>query len=152
VGLTFRLNFLGRGIRIPIIFVTGHGDVGMSVRAMKAGAMEFLTKPFDEQDLLESIQRSIDLDRTYRREQAELESIKKRYISLTPREKQVMGLVVAGMSNKQIASEIGVQLPTVKFHRGNVMRKMNADSAPDLVRVAEHIATARPGLILTTTL
>jgi FixJ family two-component response regulator len=140
-GFDVQDELVRKGIRIPIIFITGHGNAAMSVRAMKAGAIEFLTKPFDERELLESIQRAIDLDQANRRRQAELEIIKGRYNLLTPRESQVMGLVVAGMSNKQIASKIGVGLPTVKFHRGRVMQKMQAASVPELVRVAERLAT-----------
>jgi FixJ family two-component response regulator len=140
-GFDVQDELVRKGIRIPIIFITGHGDAAMSVRAMKAGAIDFLTKPFDAQELLDSIQRSIDLDRAYRREQAELESIKKRHASLSSREKEVMALVVTGMSNKQIAFEIGVRLSTVKAHRGKVMRKMQADSVPDLVREAKRLAT-----------
>lgn len=143
-GLDFQADLVRKGIHIPIIFITGHGDVAMSVRAMKAGAIEFLTKPFREQELLESIHHSIALDRAYRRRQAELESFKTRYDSLTPRERQVMALVVAGMSNRQTASEIGIQPATVKVHRGQVIRKMQADSVPDLVRMAQRLGIPRP--------
>ena len=113
----------------------------MSVRAMKAGAVEFITKPFRHQELLEAIYHAIDCDRAYRQQQAKLERVRQRHISLTPREREVMALVVAGMSNKQIASEIGIRQATVKFHRGKVMAKMQAASVADLVRMAERLDT-----------
>ena len=140
-GLDFQTSLIQRGVHIPVIFITGHGDVAMSVRAMKAGAVEFITKPFRHQELLEAIYHAIDRDRTYRQQQAKLERVRERHISLTPREKEVMALVVAGMSNKQIASEIGIRQATVKFHRGKVMAKMQADSVADLVRMAERLDT-----------
>jgi len=143
-GLDFQAELMQRGIHIPIVFITGHGDVEMSVRAMKAGAVEFFTKPFRDQELLESIYHAIELDRTYRQQQAELRSIRTRYTFLTPRESEVMMLVVAGMSNKQIASAIGIRQATVKFHRGKVMRKMQVDSVADLVRTAERLGMPRP--------
>jgi FixJ family two-component response regulator len=138
-GLDFQTSLINRGVRIPIIFITGHGDVAMSVRAMKAGAVEFLTKPFRQQELLDAIYHAIERDRADRERQAERTGIRNRYKSLTRREIEVMGLVVAGMSNKQIASKIGIQQATVKFHRGRVMAKMRADSVPDLVRMAERL-------------
>jgi RNA polymerase sigma factor (sigma-70 family) len=138
-GLDFQAALTKRGVRIPIIFITGHGDVAMSVRAMKAGAVEFLTKPFRHQELLEAIYKAIGRDRIYRQQQAEQESIRERYASMTPREKNVMALVVAGMSNRQIGSEIGIQQATVKFHRAKVMAKMQAESVADLVRAAERL-------------
>jgi len=143
-GLDFQAVLIQRGVRIPIIFVTGHGDVAMSVRAMKAGAIEFLTKPFRQQELLEAIHHAIKRDRIYRKRQAEHESIRDRYTSLTPREIEVMALVVAGMSNKQIAAEIRIQQATVKFHRGKLMAKMRADSVAELVRMAERFDITRP--------
>jgi FixJ family two-component response regulator len=143
-GLDFQAALTQRGVRIPVIFITGHGDVAMSVRAMKAGAVEFLTKPFRHQELLDAIYHSIDLDRARRQEQAAQDSIRDRYASLTPREKEVMALVVAGMSNKQIASEIRIQQATVKFHRGKVVVKMQADSVADLVRMAERLDIPGP--------
>jgi len=143
-GLDFQSVLMHRGIHIPIIFITGHGDVAMSVRAMKAGAFEFLTKPFRHQELLDAIYHAIDQDQAYRQEQAEQESIRARYASLTPREKEVMALVVAGMSNKQIGSQIGIRQATVKFHRGRVVVKMGAGSVADLVRMSERVAIPRP--------
>ena len=143
-GLDFQSVLMNRGIHIPIIFITGHGDVAMSVRAMKAGAFEFLTKPFRHQELLDAIYHAIDQDQAYRQEQAEQESIRARYASLTPREKEVMALVVAGMSNKQIGSQIGIRQATVKFHRGRVVVKMGAGSVADLVRMSERVAIPRP--------
>jgi FixJ family two-component response regulator len=143
-GLEFQAALAKRGIDTPIIFITGHGDVAMSVRAMKAGAVEFLTKPFRNQELLDAIHHSINLDRTRRRQQADLQSMQQRYTTLTPREKEVMALVAAGMSNKQIASEIGIRQATVKFHRGKVIRKMQVDSVADLVRIAERLDVPRP--------
>jgi FixJ family two-component response regulator len=138
-GLDFQAALIQSGIHIPIIFITGYGDIAMSVRAMKAGAIEFLTKPFRDQELLDAIFRAFELDRTFRRQQAETRDIRERYSLLTPRERQVMALVVVGMSNKEIGSDIGIQQATVKFHRGQVMRKMQARSVPDLVRMARHI-------------
>jgi FixJ family two-component response regulator len=143
-GLDFQTVLIQKGVHIPIIFITGHGDVAMSVRAMKAGAVEFLTKPFRHQELLEAIYHAINRDRAYRHEQAEQESVRERYASLTPREKEVMALVVAGMSNKQIGSEIGIRQATVKFHRSKVVVKMRADSVADLVRMAERLELPRP--------
>jgi len=143
-GLEFQADLIQRGVHIPIIFITGHGDVAMSVRAMKAGALEFLTKPFRQQELLEAIYHAIERNRVYRELHAKQESIRDRYAALTPREMEVMALVVAGMSNKQIASEIGIRQATVKFHRGKVMVKMRADSVPDLVRMGERLDMTRP--------
>jgi len=143
-GLDFQAVLIQRGVRIPIIFVTGHGDVAMSVRAMKAGAVEFLTKPFRHQELLEAINHAIDRDRAYRQQQAEQESIRQRYDSLTPREKEVMALVVDGMSNREIGAEIGIRQATVKFHRGKLVFKMRADSVAELVRMAERLDIPRP--------
>jgi RNA polymerase sigma factor (sigma-70 family) len=122
---------------IPIIFITGHGDIPMSVRAMKAGALEFLTKPWREQDLLDAIHLGLERDRERRQLEAKLAVLRERFKSLTPREREVLPLVVSGKLNKQIAAEIGISETTVKVHRSQLMRKMAADSLPELVRMAE---------------
>jgi FixJ family two-component response regulator len=138
-GLDFQRQLAESGMQIPIIFVTAHGDVPMSVRALKSGAVEFLTKPFRDQDLLDAIQQALQRDRAEQEQQAEINDLRERYGALTAREQQVMALVVSGMLNKQIASEIGASEATVKIHRGNVMRKMQAGSVVDLVRMADKL-------------
>jgi FixJ family two-component response regulator len=138
-GLAFQQELVTAGIALPVIFLTGHGDVPMTARAMKAGAAEFLTKPFDEQVLLDAIHAAIERDRARRRDAAGVAELKARYGALTERERQVIKLVVEGRVNKQIAAELGLSLVTVKVHRGQVMRKMRAKSVPELVRMADRL-------------
>ncbi len=143
-GLDLQLKLSDANIRIPIIFITGHGDIPMSVRAMKEGAHEFLTKPVRGQDLLDAAQKAIASDRTLRKERAELMEIRRRFDSLTPREKEVLDLVVSGLLNKQIADELGMSELTVNSHRAHVMEKTHAESLAHLVRMSEKLKTAAP--------
>jgi FixJ family two-component response regulator len=138
-GLDFQRQLVEAGIQIPIIFITAHADIRMSVRAMKFGAVEFLTKPFSDQDLLDAIEQALERDHIRRKQQSDLIELEQRYRKLTPKECEVMKFVVAGLLNKQIASEICTTERTVKTHRGRVMRKMRAASLADLVRMAERI-------------
>ncbi len=141
-GLDFQRELAEAGIHIPIIFITAHGDIPMTVRAMKAGAVEFLTKPFRDQDLLDAIQQGLERDRTRRAQEAEVATLRERFESLTLSERKVLPLVVSGRPNKQIAAEIGTSEATVKVHRSQLMRKMAADSLPELVRMSEKIGIA----------
>ena len=141
-GLDLQKRMAETDLEIPIIFITGHGDVPMSVRAMKAGAVEFLTKPFRDQDLLDAIHQALERDREARAQREELAALRTRVNSLTRREREVMGLVVAGLLNKQIAAEVGTSETTVKIHRHQVMEKMGAGSLADLVRMADRLGVS----------
>jgi FixJ family two-component response regulator len=138
-GLDFQRQLAEAGIEIPIIFISGHGDIPMSVRAMKAGAVEFLVKPFQNEELLSAIQQAVDRDRVNRQQRSEVADLRRRYDSLTAREREVMALVTVGLLNKQIAAKLGNSEITVKIQRGNVMRKMQAGSVAELVKMSEKL-------------
>jgi FixJ family two-component response regulator len=143
-GLDFQRQLAETGVQIPIIFITAHGDIPMSVRALKSGAVEFLTKPFRDQDLLDAIQQALQRDSATRQQQTEAQVLNQRYQSLTAREREVMTFVVSGMLNKQIAFEIGASEATVKIHRGHVMQKMEAGSLVELVRMSDKLKLSPP--------
>ena len=143
-GLDLQRRTTEAGVEIPIIFITGYGDIPMSVRAMKAGAVEFLTKPFRDQDLLDAIQQALERDRKARDQRAEIEELRSRFAALTAREREVMARVVAGLLNKQIGAELGTSETTVKIHRHQVMEKMGAMSLPELVRMADRLGILLP--------
>jgi FixJ family two-component response regulator len=141
-GLDLQKELAQAGVEIPIIFITGHGDIPMTVQAMKAGAIGFLTKPYRDQDLIDALREALERDEAARAERSKLQDLKGRFDSLTPREREVMRLVVSGLLNKQIAAELGSTEQTVKFHRGHIMQKMQAVSLADLVRMAETLRSA----------
>jgi len=142
-GIDFQRKLSAAGVEIPIIFITAHGDIPMSVKAMKSGAVEFLTKPFRDQDLLDAIQQALDRDRARLQQQSELAGLQKHYETLTAREREVMQLVTSGLLNKKIAFELGTSEINIKKHRGHIMRKMQAESLADLVRMAERLKLSR---------
>jgi FixJ family two-component response regulator len=139
-GLELQRELARMNAPVPIVFITGHGDIPMTVKAMKAGAVDFLAKPFRAQDLLDALSHAIERDRVARRDRREREELRRRHQSLTPREREVMAFLVKGMLNKQVAAELAMTEPTVKFHRAHVMQKMKADSMADLARMAEKLA------------
>jgi FixJ family two-component response regulator len=142
-GLDFQSELTKSNIQLPIVFMTGHGDIPMTVRAMKAGAVEFLPKPFRDQDMLDAVQAGLEQDREHRKRAGDSTKLKASFDTLTPREREIMGLVTSGLMNKQIAGEIGVSEVTVKLHRGKVMRKMEAKSLAELVRMADTLGVRR---------
>jgi FixJ family two-component response regulator len=142
-GLDFQAELSKANIDVPIIFITGHGDIAMTVKAMKAGAVEFFPKPFRDQDLLDAVKLALEKDAAKRKSRKTLAVVRSLFESLTPREQEVIGLVTAGLMNKQVAAEMGVSEITVKVHRGNVMRKMKANSLTDLVRMADMLGIRR---------
>ena len=144
-GLTFQEELLRAGVDLPVIFITGHGDIPMTVRAMKAGAVEFLSKPFRDQELLDAIDSAIERHRGQRGERAVVAQLRQRFATLTQREREVMALVSAGRVNKQIAADLGISEATVKVHRGQIMRKMQTRSLAQLVRIADMLGLADPG-------
>jgi FixJ family two-component response regulator len=143
-GLDFQRELAKAAIQIPIVFITAHGDIPMTVRAMKAGAVEFLTKPFRDQDLLDAIQQGLERDRTRRAQEAEIATLRERFEALTPREREVLPWVVSGLPNKQIADAVGASEATIKVHRSQLMRKMGAASLADLVRMTEKMGLPSP--------
>src|ERR1700722_622084 len=146
-GLVFQKELARMGVDLPVIFITGHGDIRMSVRAMKAGAVDFLVKPFQDQDLLDAIHTALARDEQRRRDAVLVAELRERHATLTERERQIMTFVVVGRANKQVAAELGLSEMTVKFHRGQVMRKMQAGSLPELVRMADRLSGAYSDIV-----